>query len=358
MKTSFKIFTIRGIDVRIHLTLLILFLFPVTELAAYETLGEGVVFFAYTFFFLLALFSSVLAHELAHSFVALKNGISVKKITLWPLGGIASVGSVEDAVKELKMTLAGPLTSLAIGFFLLSIMILISGADIVADVVLSGDVFNEVSLVNFGIMVAYLNLVLGAFNLFLPIFPMDGGRVLRAMLALVTDRMTATKWAVRIGQGFLAVFLFFAVMVGSIWLIFIGVFLFIAGLSELKLTELGEKMKKADLKEAVRTDFLAVSPQLTVKDLLKVASPEQNLYPVLESSGKPLGYVMMDDVKDKDGTMEELMNTNFPRVKLDEKGNQLLSKVYSEGFAFVLDGMGLLYGILTADNLQKALSKA
>jgi len=357
MKSSYRLFTVRGIEIRLHLTLLILFIFPVTELMGYDTLTEGFFHFAYSFLFLLALFSSVLIHELSHSFVAIRNKIKVKQIILWPLGGIASLGMVKDPVKELKISVAGPLASLAIGFSLAFILVAAAGLNAVGEAVVSGSVLEDISVFNFAVLAAYLNLVLGAFNLFLPIFPMDGGRVLRSMLAMMMDRMKATRLAVRIGQGFLAVFVFFAIMMGSLWLVFIGVFLFIAGLSELKLTELDELLKSVDLRDVTRTNFLAVSPQLRVKDLLKVAIPQQTLYPVLEENGKPLGFVVLNKLKGKVGKVGDIMETKFPSIKLGEKKGEQLTKVYTDGYAFVLDKAGGLYGILTLDGLQKAISQ-
>ncbi len=357
MKSSYKLFTLKGIEVRLHITLLILFVFPLTELVGYDSIGEGVFHFTYTSLFLLVLFSSVLVHELSHSLVAKRNRIKVRQITLWPLGGIASLGMIKNPIKELKVSVSGPLASLAIGFFLLFVLVAITGPEAVGRAVISGDVLEQPSVFNFTVLVAYLNLVLGAFNLFLPIFPMDGGRVLRSMLAMVTNRIRATRLAVRIGQGFLAVFIFFAIMAGSLWLVLIGIFLFIAGLSELRLAELDNMLKDVDLKSIIRRDFVAVSPELDTRDLLKIRVPGQTLYPVLESSGKPLGFVRLGKLRRGIGKIRDIMETRFPSIKLGEKGSEQLAKVYIEGYAFVLDKRGILYGILTLDDLQKAVGQ-
>jgi hypothetical protein len=196
---------------------------------------------------------------------------------------------------------------------------------------------------------------LGAFNLFLPIFPMDGGRVLRSMLGMVTTRLRATKLAVAIGQVFLAVFIFFAIMVGSIWLIAIAVFLFIAGLSELKLTELSDVAERIDLHRIIKTDFIVLSPDLKVRDLLKVAVPWQSIYPVLDESGNPIGMIDLNDLVKNSGKVGDVMLRGFPVIKESDEKSEVLTKVFSKGYALVVDKKGRLYGILTLDSLQKSI---
>ncbi len=212
MKSSYRIFTVRGIDVRLHITLLALFLLPFLELGS----DNGAMIFVYDSVFLLVLFSSVLIHELAHSLVAIRNKIKVNEITLWPLGGMSSLGYIKGAWKELKISLAGPLSSLVIGFSLLLVVLALTGSMPIISTIVSGSFMETPSLLNFVVLGAYVNIVLGLFNLFLPIFPMDGGRVLRSMLEMLTNRVRATKIAVVIGQGFLVVFVALAVLAGRL----------------------------------------------------------------------------------------------------------------------------------------------
>ncbi len=372
MRSSYRIFRIKGIEVSLHVTMLALFLMPVLDLFSYGSLAEGASSAFYSLVFLIALFSSVFAHELAHSLVALKNRIKVSQITLTPIGGIASVGLVKDPITEFKISLAGPLTSIGIGILLLAILAPAAGMGNVGKAIFSGDFIDQPSLLNFAILVMYINVILGVFNLFLPIFPMDGGRVLRSMLNMVTSRVKATRIAVYIGQAFLSIFLLFAIIAGSLWLIIIAVFLFLAGLSELKVTEMSEVLERSDLRGIVNTGFIVLSPDFNVSDLPKIAVPWQSVYPVLDIRGKPLGFVdsmCHSEKKGKPGgvknttrvkkcTAKEVMSTEFPSLRLNDNKEELLTKVYSSGYAFVLDGKGTLYGILTMQNLQKELKKS
>jgi Zn-dependent protease len=356
MRSSYKIFSVKGIDISLHFTLLVLFLMPALDMFFYQEAGNGLVSAAYSFLFLITLFSSVLAHELAHSFIALRNKVTVKSIILTPIGGIANVGPVSEPMKELKISLAGPLMSLGIGFCVMFLLIGAGAGSALTGALSSGSFMDEPSVFNFFVLAMYVNIVLGAFNLFLPIFPMDGGRVLRSLLGMLTDHVKATRIAVYIGQAFLIVFVAFAAMLGSIWLIAIAVFLFLAGWSELRITEMSELLKKTDFRRAVHTNFIVLHPDMPVGDFLKIAVPWQSLYPVLDESRKPLGIITPDGVKGGKGTIGGLMTKRFPVIKPGEEKSNVLQKVYSEGYALVLDKGGALYGILTLQNLEKTLN--
>jgi Zn-dependent protease len=326
MRSSYRIFRISGIVVSLHVTLLILFLVPLLDLTS------GLADAAYSFAFLLTLFSSVLVHELAHSLVALRNKVAVRQIILTPIGGISSVGMVRDARTEFKISIAGPLMSLGIAFLALVVLLATGAGTTLGKSLLSGDFMSEPSLLNFLMLVAYVNFILGMFNLFIPIFPMDGGRILRSMLCTLTNRLKATRIAVYIGQVFLSVMFAFGLLAGSIWLLAIAVFLFIAGLTELKLTEMSEKLGQVDLEKVMLGSFIVLHPDLTMADFKRIAANRQTLYPVLDDDFQTAG---MEDAKE-----------------------DVISKVYSSGYAFVLDPNGALYGVLTMQGIQNALKPA
>jgi Zn-dependent protease len=355
MKSSYRVASIDGFDIKVHITLLILLLLPVMELASYDTLEEGLASASYSLSFLLILFASVLLHELAHSVVARRNKIRVNEITLWPLGGISSIGMIKDAKKELKVSLAGPLTSILLGFALLILLVSSVGLEGLVRLLESGDFLSPGGTVSMLLLAAYINIVLGFFNLFLPIFPMDGGRVLRALLELFMDSVKATKMAVLIGQAFLAVFFFFAILVGSLWLILIGIFLFIAGISELKLTELAARAEKADIEAVVKHGFLSISPDMEVDDFLKIKTPRQTLYPVVRKSGKPVGYLESDRLRSKKGRVGDIMSKDFPEIRLGGNRERIITEVFGKGYAFVVDNKGRLTGVLTVGGLREAL---
>jgi len=357
MRSSYKLFRIKGIEVSLHLTLLLLFLMPLLDLFAYNNIAEGLIFAAYSLVFLLVLFGSVLVHELAHSLVAMRNNIRVNQIILTPIGGIASMGAgmVKKASIELKVSLAGPLASLAIGTVLFLLLTAMAGSETLGKAVMSGKFIDEPSLFHIAVMVMYVNLILGLFNLFLPIFPMDGGRVLRSMLCFVTDRMRATRIAVYIGQAFLSVLLVFALIVGSLWLIAIAIFLFFAGLVELRMMEVSEKVKKIDLAKFVVSNLVVLHSGFDSGDIGKIQKKTQSIYPVLDDNGKPVGFLESDKAFEKGKSASNIMSTEPPIARLNDDKDDMLGKVYSNGYVFIVDPKGVFLGVLTMQNLQNAL---
>src|SRR5262249_18783283 len=167
----------------------------------------------------LLLFASVLAHELAHSFVARARGLSVKSITLFIFGGVSNIEQEpQDPGVEFQVAFVGPLTSLVIGAVAWVLALATRGVSAPATAVLG--------------YLGISNLLLGAFNL-IPGFPLDGGRVLRSILWGITHNMrTATEWASRVGQIVAFLFIFFGILeffggnvLGGIWIGFTGWFL-------------------------------------------------------------------------------------------------------------------------------------
>ncbi len=352
MKGSYKLFRAWGIDIRLHLTFI--FLLPFLVLSFASGIGGGVEAYIYSLAIYVMLFSSVLVHELMHSFAAISGGSRVGQIILTPIGGIASVGPISDPKKEFVVSVAGPLSNFIIGAaVLLSLAALFGGENVLT--ALAGGAYAP-SAFNFLVLTGYLNLILGAFNLFLPIFPMDGGRVLRAMLSMVMDRVKATRVAVYISQFFVVLLIIFAVSGGNLVLAAIGIFIWSLGLGELKLAEMGAAAKGIDLQRLSRTGFACVSPAVGAKDALQIRTG-QNAYPVLDEAGRPLGIVRREALEGKDGKVGELMETTVPSITVGEDREDVVGKVFGAGLAFVVDKDGRLRGIITSGDLQAAVEK-
>jgi Zn-dependent protease/predicted transcriptional regulator len=355
MKSSYRVFRIKGIDVSLHFSFLLLL--PLLVLSFAGDMSEGIISIAYGFAVVMALFGSVLMHELSHSFMAIRNGVTVRSIILTPIGGIASIGLFKDAAKEFKITVAGPLSNFILGGVLLVILLNVYGPEAVANSVFSDDMFLVPSIMNFLVLLTYLNLVLGAFNLFLPIFPMDGGRVLRSMLNMLMNRLTATRLAVGIGQAFLSLFFVFSVMAGSLWLIAISIFLFFSGISELKFTEMSEAMEHTHLETFMSKEFIVIHPDLKVNEFLQLISGKQNLYPVLDESGKVKGVVLLENVKTSNKKIKDIMVKEFPSITMKDELSDIMAKIYGHQYAIVVDDKGILQGVLTLNEMQKAIKK-
>src|SRR3974390_1681477 len=215
---SFPAGRLFGVDIRIHVT----FLFLLGFVWASESLGMGVTGPGRGLALVAIIFGCVVLHELAHAIVAQRSGIEVRSIILLPIGGVTLMddpGSAKsDPARDIRISVAGPLLNL--------ILAALVGAVILAfapQVKLWSQPFLHAN--NLPRSLFWGNLFLGLFNL-LPAYPMDGGRILRALLAERMDYTHATRRAVTIGQVF-AMALVLAGVVWDPWLVFIGFFLFI-----------------------------------------------------------------------------------------------------------------------------------
>ena len=197
MKWSIRLFKVAGISINIHITFfLLLFIF----------LSMGFRWF----FLIVAIFCFVILHELSHSLVAKRFGIKVKEITLLPIGGVASMSRIPDKpYQEFLISLAGPMLNIGVVVIFFFPLYYLLGPDVL---------FHPLSVNTFSLMIAqiyWINLILAVFNL-IPAFPMDGGRILRALLAQRMGYRKATKIAVNFGHIFALIFGYFGLVQGHI----------------------------------------------------------------------------------------------------------------------------------------------
>lgn len=184
--------SVRGIPLQLHWSfLLVLPVFAWLMAQAYFAPAGQLDTWSWVWGSLLAvgLFASVMLHELAHSLTALREGIGVRHITLLPIGGVSAFRELpEDPGSEFRITFVGPLTNFVIGLPILALALTVTIPDILP------------RFSSFVFWFGAINVVLGAFNLFVPAFPMDGGRILRSILARFTTRVRATKIAATVGR--------------------------------------------------------------------------------------------------------------------------------------------------------------
>ena len=230
MGSSLKIASFFGIEVRIHVTFL-LFLawiwFSSYELEGSSGAVKGVLF-------ILILFACVLLHEFGHALAARAFGIRTPDITLYAIGGVARLNRIPDKPwQELIVAIAGPLVNVVIA------AVLIFGIHVTAG--LQQVEHLESPRIEMLAKVASLNVMLVLFNL-IPAFPMDGGRVLRALLAMTMPYARATQIAARIGQGLAIVFAIFGFL-GNPILIFIAMFIFVGAQQEASITRVNRSSR-------------------------------------------------------------------------------------------------------------------
>ncbi len=361
MSWSIRLFRVKGIDVKVHLTFVLILIWAAWRWSG-DT-GAGIQGALFGVVATLLLFAAVTLHELGHSFQALKYGVKVRDITLLPMGGLARMEEMPEKPKqELAIALAGPLVNFAIAALLIGLGVLLQTQAVLT----LPELYRSLGEANWAGLLAYLtsaNLMLGLFNL-IPAFPMDGGRVLRALLAMKMDYNKATSIAVRIGQGFAFLLGLWGFTNGSWTLVLIAIFVWMGAGGEGKQVEV-----KSVLREMTVGQAMTRSPHtLRANDLLSRAveltlSTAQSDFPVMEwGTGKMVGLLGEADLlrglkgQGETAPIREVLRSTFPTVTPDEplfkaQHAMLTGKVRAVP---VVDEAGQLVGLLTADDINEA----
>ena len=305
---SFQIAKVKGIPVRLHFTLIIVFFliawtlassfmpqyFPNLTTVQYWIMGAAGA---------IILFISVFLHELMHSVMALRYGIKVRQIILFIFGGVSEIPEeTRDFRKEFKIAIAGPAASFAIAGALAVSWWLASQITPAEQQVLATKQVVE-GILLYG---AIINAMLGGFNL-IPAFPLDGGRILRAgLVAWKNDYDSATRTAARVGiaisYGFMGVG-FLTMITGSfisgIWILLIGWFLNSGAQSYLSQHEMTSVLAGVRLKDIMNTRVIAVRKDTKIDEMLKeyFAIYMKSSFPVIDYSGRMLGMVTLKRVQ-------------------------------------------------------------
>jgi Zn-dependent protease len=355
MKWSLKLGSIKGIKILVHWTFILLIGWVV-----FSEMGRGSDFttIMLTIFFVFTIFFCVVLHELGHSLTARRYGIDTKRITLLPIGGVASLERMpENPKKELWIALAGPAVNVVIALILF-VYLALTGTftRIFENGLLEEGITN---FDNFIFSLFVVNIILVVFNA-IPAFPMDGGRVLRALLAMKMERVKATQVAANLGQLVAIGFAFLGVLYNPI-LIFIGLFVFFGAYSENMMVQHLEFLRGFKVKDAMITNFSTLSPNTPLQDALdKLISGSEQDFVVTENDevkGIVTRKAIINTLKENhiDYSIGQIMTTKFDFFKVNEK----LSKVYSEtqkkqdAFFPVMDQDGKLAGIINKENINE-----
>ena len=248
MKWSWKIGRIAGIGVYMHVTFLILLgwvgasYYLVRHRWEDAMSGLG---------FILALFGIVVLHELGHALAARRYGIRTRDITLLPIGGVARLERMpEDPKQELVVALAGPAVNVVLAALLFAVLMAGRGISAMSDFAVGGgDILSKL---------LWVNVALALFNL-LPAFPMDGGRVLRALLAIRMDYVRATRIAANIGQGMAFLFGFLGLF-SNPFLVFIALFVWMGATQEAGMVEMKSALDGVPVERVMITGFRTLAP--------------------------------------------------------------------------------------------------
>jgi Zn-dependent protease/predicted transcriptional regulator len=350
MRWSWKVGKLAGIDVRIHATFWLLLGWVGLS---YWTAGKGADSMLAGVVFIIALFACILLHELGHAMMARNFGIQAGDITLLPIGGLARLERMpEEPRQELWIALAGPAVNIAIAAVLYGWLNLKHEWEPLSRLRVATGPFIE------RLLVANLSLVL--FNL-IPAFPMDGGRVLRALLASRMTYAKATRTAAWIGRGVGVVFGFFGLF-ASPMLLFVGLFVWIAARQEAGAAQTRSALSDIPARAAMSTEFEALQSGATLDDAVDlILRGSQHDFPVIEQ-GRAIGIVTRSDLivalaeHNRQDPVAFVMRREFPIVEAADGLDiafQRLQESARETILVVQEGH--LVGMITMANLHEYL---
>jgi Zn-dependent protease len=347
MKWSLKLATVAGIGVFIHWTFLLLVGYV---LISYLGRGEGLPAALQGVAFILALFACVVLHELGHALTARRYGIHTRDITLLPIGGVARLERMpEQPMQEFWVALAGPAVNVVIAGVLFGIIAALVGVGTLSKV----DVVHG----NFLIQLMAANLFLVVFNL-LPAFPMDGGRVLRALLARRLGRAQATAIAAKVGQGMAILFAIVGLFAQMPMLMFVALFVYWGAQAEAEMVEFTSVISGLLVRDAMLTRFRTLSANDSLASAVReLLAGSQQDFPVVDGGGVA-GLLRRNDLVKAlaDGGQEasvgSAMRRDCPVVRATDPLERAFETI-GQGQCSSLPVMedGRLVGLLTLENI-------
>ncbi len=376
MKWSYQIGSIRGIPIQLHLTFLVILVFFIYAFAVQDLKIEGygiiigfggmdsstAVKYLFSITTAVLFFSTLLFHELSHSIVAQGYGMKIKSITLFIIGGVAQMEDIpKEPRKEARIAVAGPAFSLSIGILAYAIYDFFGPANPAMGA------FGNGTLIMLGI-IAFYNIILGIFNL-IPAFPMDGGRILRALLATRMPYIDATMKAVAIGKGMafmMGIFGLLTLAVGGLWFLLIAFFIYHGAAGEGEATAISvtlEGLKARDLMTGL-PDVIYVPPGWTLDQLIDVMFKTKHMgYPVQGSHASPvLGVITFSDIRripePERGTIRvrDVMTSEVIAIEADADAFDVFKLIISGnvGRLIVMD-RGRMVGIVSRTDLMRSI---
>lgn len=348
-----------GIKMELHWTFLIIAILAIGSLAI--TQPQNTLSVVMVFFFL---FFSVFLHELVHSVVSIQRGIKVKKIVLLPIGGASMTESLPDKpIDEFLIAVSGPAFNFVVAISILLLVqffplpfprtllakffTLFYSAEQVLPPLLSMPLFT----------IFWWNLILGAFNLFLPALPLDGGRVFRSLLSFKMGRVKATELVTKI-SSLIAILMF---LVGFIFmhllLMVIAFFVFFGSREEEKLVLMKEALKNSSLKELVNKKPLTLDGSITVKKALEELLSKKETIALVNLSKEKYAVLSIEDIEpllDKlESPLKQVLNETKP-IPISMPPSKALEKMLTNGKKMLpVTKWGKPIGVIKTIDLKK-----
>ena len=354
MKWSFRIFTFAGTEVRIHATFFLLLLF----VAGHGFLTQGAALALELMLFIVVMFACVVLHEFGHVLAARGYGIHTPDITLLPIGGVARLERMpRKPSQEFVVAICGPLVNVIIAAAIYLAVGIHAGFDPAYDFGKTGHFSEKIMMWN--VFMVFFNLI--------PAFPMDGGRLLRALLAMFLDYGQATRLAASIGQGIAMLVAIMMLLTATFhpMLLLIAFFIFMAAGQEAAVVTQQEATRNLRVRDAMLTDFRTLPPDAVLRNgvELLLAGAQQD-FPVLDTQGGMQGMLTRHDLisalaeKGPDQLVTDVMRrcpaamhpaTDLPRAIDALTASDCPALPVTDPLS------GELVGLLTAENIGETL---
>ncbi len=351
MPWSFPIGHLFGSELRVHATFFLL----LAWIGVAGWMDGGASGAAVSLLYVLILFACVIAHEFGHALTARRFGIHTPDVTLLPIGGLARLERMpEKPGQEVLVALAGPAVNVVI--FLVLLALLGPGA-------IGQAVQDPLTLANLPAQIAVLNLILAVFNL-IPAFPMDGGRVLRAGLSMVMDRVAATRVAATAGQGLAFAMGLYGLVVGNPILLFIALFIFMSAGAESSGVAMQQLVRGLMARDAMITEFETLTPDdgidLAAATLIRTTQHE---FPVLApETGMLVGLLTRTalyhalEQDPRPARVADIMQREVPSVTLTTGLARVLSLMEAGAEAVAVNAPdGRMIGYVNRENIGELM---
>lgn len=351
MKWSLKLGSFAGIGVFIHWTFLLLIGFiAFLHLDRSQSLADqwgrvvgGVVF-------VLAIFGCVLLHEFGHALTAKRFGVRTRDITLLPIGGVARLERMPtNPWHEFWITVAGPAVNVVIAVAL-GAALLIAG--------ISMRMESDLMSGGFLVRLMWVNVLLVVFNM-LPAFPMDGGRILRSVLAMRLDYALATEIAARVGQAMAILFGLLGLFAGNVFLMLIALFVFLGAEAESQAAKMRSSFRGLNASDAMMTQFVTLAPDDTLeRAAAELLAGSQQEFPVVDGTGRVAGMLRRTELLNAlrtgglGASVRTAMKPDCPAIAPTEPLERLYERMQESGCsALPVVWGGRVVGLISAENV-------
>lgn len=351
---AWHIGTFANIPVKIHWTFVLILIYVASSAASQGSNWSGIII---ELCFVLAMFLCVVLHEFGHALTAKRYGITTEDIILLPIGGVARLRNLpEKPIQELVIAVMGPMVNIIIAIILFSYLFSVSGISY-----LNLENFVDLNFSNWSGFLPLLmisNLMLVLFNM-IPAFPMDGGRVLRAFLAMGLGKLKATKIASIIGQIICVILVISGIYFEAYTLSIIGVFIFFSATQEYRSVALDSVIRNKTINDCYRKDYHSFTEYTTVKEAYDVLLHRRDrTFPVINLMGQFCGSVTAKQIqlafkKNPDIRISEIYNRRLLSLN---SSTELLNAMYAlrtQSELILVTEQDEVIGILDLDSIQQ-----